>query len=348
MSRTLMVLVAGLATSMSAGLAHAGPGDAKQTKADKATKSAEKMAEHKTLAELFADEEKPELWIGAKAPALSLSHFARGEAITSFEPGRTYIVEFWATWCGPCIAAFPHIAGLQEKYDDKLSVIGVNIWERAEGDARVEMVDAFVSEHTEMKYTVAIEEGTSMAENWMKPAGQNGIPAAFIVDGQGKVAWIGHPMQIDEPLAKVIAGEYDVESEAKKIWQSQLTMTGYMEMRRAVSEGEWDRAVEVAGALVHDSGETEGPSLLNAVAWTLLQGDEVPANATKLSLKAATMAAEKTEWKEWMILDTYALAAHKNGKTEEAIKWQTKAIELAPEEAKAEMTSQLESFKGEG
>lgn len=345
MSRTMMILVAGLA----AGFAQAGPEGTKtghegHGHADQHTA---KHADHKSLSELFADEKKPELWIGSKAPALQLAHFPRGEAITSFEPGRTYVVEMWATWCGPCIAAFPHVADLQKKYEDKLSVIGVNIWERASGEERTELVEEFVAKHTEMKYTVAIEEGTAMGDTWMKPAGQNGIPAAFIIDGTGKVAWIGHPMSMDEPLAQIIAGNYDIETEADKAWTSQLAMTGYMEMRRAVSEGEWNRSIEVATALVHDAFGDE-PSGLNAVAWTMLQGEDRPEAATKLAYKAAKMACDKTDWQEWMILDTYALAAFNAGKSDEAVKWQTKAIELAPDEAKEEMAAQLESFGGEG
>ena len=350
MSRTLLTLLAGLA----AGVAHAGPDHAEHKQGDHKAKAAHSephaehaKAEHKTLAELFPDQQKPELWIGSTAPALKLAHFPRGEAITSFEPGQTYVVEMWATWCGPCIAAFPHVASLQEKYGDKLSVIGVNIWEQAKGDERVELVNKFVAKHTEMKYTVAIEEGTAMAETWMKPANQNGIPAAFIVDGTGKVAWMGHPMSMDEPLDQIIKGEYDVEASAKKIWTQQLAMTGFNEMRRAASENEHARLMEVSKALVYDAF-TEEPQGLNAVAWTLLNAEDAGPEAMKLAHKASKTACDLTEWNEWMILDTYALAAFKNGEKEAAVKWQKKAIDLAPEEYKSELQPQLDMFIGEG
>ena len=350
MSRTLLTLLAGLA----AGVATAGPDHADHKQGDHKAKTAHSephaehaKAEHKTLAELFPDEQKPELWIGSKAPALKLAHFPRGEAITSFEPGQTYVVEMWATWCGPCIAAFPHVASLQEKYGDKLSVIGVNIWEQAKGDERVELVNKFVAKHTEMKYTVAIEEGTAMAETWMKPANQNGIPAAFIVDGTGKVAWMGHPMSMDEPLDQIIKGEYDVEASAKKIWTQQLAMTGFNEMRRAASENEHARLMEVSKALVYDAF-TEEPQGLNAVAWTLLNAEDAGPDAMKLAHEASKTACDLTEWNEWMILDTYALAAFKNGEKDAAVKWQKKAIDLAPEEYKSELQPQLDMFIGEG
>ena len=56
---------------------------------------------------------------------------------------------------------------------------------------------------------------SAMATNWMKAAGQNGIPTAFVVDKKGLVAWIGHPMAgLDKVLPKVINGEWNV-AEAK-------------------------------------------------------------------------------------------------------------------------------------
>ena len=41
-------------------------------------------------------------------------------------------------------------------------------------------------------------------------AGQNGIPTAFIINGDGQVAWIGHPMGMDEPLAEIVDGTWDI------------------------------------------------------------------------------------------------------------------------------------------
>ena len=53
-----------------------------------------------------------------------------------------------------------------------------------------------------------------MAESWMEAAGQSGIPTAFIVR-DGKVAWIGHPMAMDEALEKTSAKEFDIQAAAR-------------------------------------------------------------------------------------------------------------------------------------
>ena len=340
MHRTITAL---LAAGLCVGVVNAEPTKASHTKQD--TKAAEPKA--KTLAELFPAEPTPELWLGSKAPELKISEWVRGESVSGFEPGHAYVVEFWATWCGPCIAAFPHVAELQKQYAGKATVIGVNIWERESGAERVELVRNFVADHEEMAYTVAIEEGTAMADTWMKPAGRNGIPSAFIVDGHGKIAWMGHPMGMDEPLEQIVAGTYDVEKAKQEMAKEQRTMTAYNGLRQAVGEESWDRAHDIAQALMIESFQDE-PRGLNAVAWFLVSAEEAPAKCHKLAYKAAKMASEQTEWKDWMILDTYALAAFRNGQKDEAIKWQTKAIELAPAEAQGDMREQLESFTTEG
>ncbi len=154
--------------------------------------------------------------IGDPAPKLAVSGWVKGEKVDSFEPGKTYVVEFWATWCGPCRASIPHVSELAHKYKEKgVRFIGVDVWEN-----NLEKVKPFVEEMgAKMDYNVALDsvpEGASpgdgaMAKTWMLAAGENGIPAAFIVH-DGKIAWIGHPMSMDDPLAKVVAGNWDAKA----------------------------------------------------------------------------------------------------------------------------------------
>lgn len=335
------------------GIAHANPQDA-GNKSGATTQditvskhhSAQSDIKHKTLQELLPGQEQPKLWIGSAAPALQLSHFPRGEPIASLEPGQIYVIEMWATWCGPCIAAFPHVASLQEKYGDKIRVIGVNVWEGSEGDARVEQINEFVAEHTEMRYTVAIEEGTAMVDTWMKPSGRSGIPAAFIVDGAGTVVWLGHPMAMDEPLEQVIKGEYDIEAATEKMWLGHLTSIAYDQMYIAESKADTDRLHEVAGTLVFDAFY-DAPQPINAISWLLLNYEKATPEIYQLAYNAAQRACELTDWEDWMILDTYALAAHKTGDNDTAVKWQKKAIERSHASDKKLLESQLKLFEAD-
>src|ERR1051325_1895884 len=70
-------------------------------------------------------ETKAKLTAGDKAPPLTIEKWVKGEPITGFEKGRVYVVEFWATWCGPCVASMPHLSELQKEYGDRVTIIGV-------------------------------------------------------------------------------------------------------------------------------------------------------------------------------------------------------------------------------
>src|SRR6266850_5799531 len=74
-----------------------------------------------------------QLKIGDPAPKLQAGKWVQGEPVKEFENGKVYIVEFWATWCGPCRVSIPHLNELYQKYKDKgIVVIGQDVWEQDE------------------------------------------------------------------------------------------------------------------------------------------------------------------------------------------------------------------------
>ena len=153
--------------------------------------------------------EEAALRVGSDAPALNVARWVKGDGPAGLEAGNVYVIEFWATWCPPCRDSIPHLTHLAHAYRDRVTFIGVSVWEQGSGQETEDHVDAFVSGMGDtMDYLVARDtESNTMADAWMRAAGQDGIPCAFIVDGNGKIAWIGHPMssmekEIDAVLAK--------------------------------------------------------------------------------------------------------------------------------------------------
>lgn len=65
------------------------------------------------------------LEIGSVAPPLSIAQWINGEAIDGFNMGQVYVVEFWATWCGPCRTSMPHLSQLQDQYGEEVNFVGV-------------------------------------------------------------------------------------------------------------------------------------------------------------------------------------------------------------------------------
>lgn len=139
---------------------------------------------------------------GKPAPALSAEKFLKGSPVTSFEKGKVYVVEFWATWCPPCRASVPHLTELQKSHPE-VTVIGVAGFERKKTAEEAEKTvrDFVASQGDGMAYTVAFDADGSMGKDWMTAARKNGIPCAFVVDGSGTVTYIGSP---DENLNKAV------------------------------------------------------------------------------------------------------------------------------------------------
>ena len=161
------------------------------------------------------------LTIGSPAPALDIEHWVsdrNGEMphVKNFEEGKVYIVEFWATWCGPCIMSMPHLAETQAKYaEEGVQLISVS-------DEDLETVEKFLQRKVRGKkdktygeltsaYCLTTDPDESVSKDYMRAAGQNGIPTAFIVGKSGLIEWIGHPMEMDGPLEAIVGGKWDRE-----------------------------------------------------------------------------------------------------------------------------------------
>ncbi|MBL8675303.1 MAG: TlpA family protein disulfide reductase [Rhodospirillales bacterium] len=137
----------------------------------------------------------------------------KGGPVAWSEPGRLYLIECWATWCGPCRATIPHVDALHRKYGGRgLTVIGQNVWEEDQ-----EAVAAFVREQADaMSYPVAADDG-AFVRDWMTPAGVQGIPHAFLVR-DGRLFWQCHPQRLDDATVEsMLDGRFDVAGAAREM-----------------------------------------------------------------------------------------------------------------------------------
>lgn len=206
------------------------------------------------------------LTLGDPAPKLEVKSFVKGEPVSSLEPGKLYVVEFWATWCGPCRVTIPHLTELQKKHPE-VNFIGVSVWEQDQKE-----VKPFVETMGEkMAYRVAMDavpEGGdgndgAMAKNWMKAAGQNGIPTAFIINKENKIAWIGHPARMDEPLEKIANGSWDINvaiAEYKKAQELQAKMMKLQgKLNQALRSDDPKKLISVIDEVVAEIPRMEAP-----------------------------------------------------------------------------------------
>jgi len=168
---------------------------------------------------------EPKLKVGDSAPSLQVSEWIQGEPVKIFEKDKVYLVEFWATWCGPCIQAIPHLNGIANRFRDKgLVVIGQNVHEKD-----LKLVRPFVNKMGDkMTYAVSLDDRSkmkygAMAVTWLASAGQKSLPTTFLIGKDGRIAWIGHPMKLQENvIEQVLDGSFDVAKEATRFQEEAL------------------------------------------------------------------------------------------------------------------------------
>lgn len=321
----------------------------------------------------------PTVFPGVTVPFPDVAHWVKGSAPSSFEPGKTYVVEFWATWCGPCRSSMPHISKVQQQYADR-GVVVLSISDEEESIVREFLAKPEWDEKT--KYTMGTDPDASTKEQYMKPAQQRGIPCSFIVK-DGVVQWIGHPMSMDEPLEAVVAGTWDVPA-AKTAFFDGIAATqaqrGLMaKMAQARSGGDWAPVLEALDGMIAKGGNGAlpmraqkfeilvGPAekpeagyalgreivaskppaqILNQIAWYTLDNGAVKVRDLDFALQAAQAAAAASESPDPAILDTLARAQWEKGNRAEAISTQKRAVGLATEgPMKESLESTLKAYE---
>lgn len=107
--------------------------------------------------------------------------------------GKIVLVDFWATWCGPCMAAIPHIKQLAERYPDNFVVVGVSC------DKNLEAWKAAIEkEGARWEQYVLTEQGN---KDFLEKYQLNGVPYFLILDKRGRV--IANPKHVGEIEEKV-------------------------------------------------------------------------------------------------------------------------------------------------
>lgn len=133
--------------------------------------------------------------LGEVAPVFDLDLLDGGHMQLADHKGKEIVIlDFWATWCGPCVRALPTISKVAEKYREKgVAFYAVNI------DEMPEDVTKFLEEK-ELKLTVAMDKGGKVAELYKV----EGIPQTVIVgkDGLVQVVHIGASNKLEDELSK--------------------------------------------------------------------------------------------------------------------------------------------------
>lgn len=153
------------------------------------------------LSVAYAQDKSVPLKVGAAAPPLHLDVLLQApqasQATWDALKGNVVVIEFWATWCGPCRAAIPHLNELVSKYKSKpvsfISITSEEEWK----------VKAFLSVNP-----IAGWIGIDRANSFYESFGFETIPQTVLVDEKGRVAALLQPSQLtDGILDQLLAGK---------------------------------------------------------------------------------------------------------------------------------------------
>jgi thiol-disulfide isomerase/thioredoxin len=316
---------------------------------------------------------KPEkLAIGDQAPGLNIDVWVKGSEV-QLQAGKVYVIEFWATWCVPCKKSIPHLTELQKKYGrDKLVIVGIS-------DEPAATVEPFVQQQGDnMDYVVATDRRNGTNRAWMKAAGMQGIPTAFIVDRSGKIAFIGNPLDesFDLTLASVMSGRYDpvLQEQAAPMLQSarrarqvrnwRMALRHYDEVIGLDSMVFADVAIERFSMILLDMKDPEqayeyardeligGKFAKDAGALRMLAEEiatspdiEREGRDLEVAMTAAEKALALEGTRDPESLSMAALVHFHRGEIDEAVELQTRAYFLAAPEAKAGYKRVLSSYR---
>ena len=144
--------------------------------------------------------------VGKPAIPLDVQDWMNGSPLTDADlKGKVVLLDFWAVWCGPCIAAFPHLRELNEKYAQRgLVIVGVTQYYQHEWDDKAKRTRRAQSpqevtpaqeqatlvkfaKHHQLKYRIAVTRKTSDFSN---AYGVKGIPQFVLIDRSGIVRLI--------------------------------------------------------------------------------------------------------------------------------------------------------------
>ena len=322
------------------------------------------------------------LKVGDAAPPFGKKiEWVKGSAVDPAKGGgnEIYLVEFWATWCGPCIAQIPHTNELQQKYE-KQGLRVVALTSPGQQQQRLDDVKRFVqAQGDKMNYTIGFDRTEDTATNYMLAAGANGIPYAFVIGKDGKIAWQGYlpDPQMDRVVEQVIAGKFDAAA-AKAAAETSKKLEGFVvQFNRAAMMRQWEDALKALNGMLQIDGankdgiqfslqilsnELQDPARVRAwvqaylkehkdsaaglamVASSLLRMPELSDRHPDLALDVAVAACAADE-RSVDALQARAQALHQIGKIDQALEWQEKAVALADKSNETALRRTLEFYR---
>jgi thiol-disulfide isomerase/thioredoxin len=206
--------------------------------------------------------------------------------------GKIVVVDFWASWCGPCMAEAPHMVQLNQRYGPMgMQMIGISL-----DQDRAAMAEAVRAKSLNWPQFIDGTGGKQFAGIW----GVDSIPRTFIIGPDGKVLWTGHPARIDRELEKafkehppqlvdpVILADANAALEKANIaMKAGNTRAALQGLSKVPADASKDKEFASKLEAARNALEAEAAEMLESVDPMIKQGDYVQAVAKLKELSSA-------------------------------------------------------------
>jgi len=287
------------------------------------------------------------LRIGDPAPEVEIRHWIRTGVLEApdrtglrIADGKVTVIEFWATWCGPCLAGFPELSEIQEEFaprdvrivalsDEPLSTC-VELMLRPASDG-----ERFGDR---MGFSVASDPDGSTHRDLLLASGRAVYPRSFLIGPEGVIEWIGHPKTdgLREAIADVLDGSWDRDAYRASFEDAEREEGGFAE---ALERKDWDRAESL---LEDDWVRT------NQLAFAIALGT-TPDDVALLERaeRLAERARRLSNSEEAFVFHVLALIRYRYGDVAEAAALERRAIELDDGRGGAYYQQALDQYESE-
>jgi len=144
-----------------------------------------------TLTNQFDDKYKAEIaskMMSEQAPEFKVKDINGKEVSLSDFKGKTIVLDFWATWCGPCKKSLPAMQMMVNKYknDPTVKFLFIHTWETVP-DPKTDAVNYLLTHNLDLPLYMDTKDPVAKKNPAVTSFGVSGIPAKFIIDGNGKI-----------------------------------------------------------------------------------------------------------------------------------------------------------------
>ena len=297
----------------------------------------------------------PSLVVGSHAPRLQVADWVHGPAIDELKVGNVYLVEFWATWCPPCVSSAPHLAELQRKYASRgLKVVGITQLDNWGSDP--ESISRLLKAMgPKMDYPIGVDAVAPKAYqgvfngrtecSYLGAAQVQAIPCSFLIDRQGRIAFIGLPTLVDAPLKQVMDGEFDMRAAATVYAKNKRVESDLLVLEGLLKGGKFEPANALAASLADASASDARVQSLIADELVGFEGKHLNPRNLKVALACAQRAVDASHRTDPEMLASLAGVLHYLNRRSESDKLMRDAISLASGVQRDDLVKRAKLYK---